>query len=69
MSAISSCSWAPKLARKCGIKHWLQCGADGRLLGCSVYGHVITKFSRRGRLFTEVEVASSDILPSREAAR
>ena len=37
--------WAPKLARKCESKHWLPCGADGRS-----YGHVITKFSRMGRL-------------------
>jgi len=35
----SSC--APKLARKCGIEHWLPCAA--------VYGHVITKFSGMGR--------------------
>ena len=31
--AISGCTWAPKLlsiARKCEIKHWLPCGADGR---------------------------------------
>ena len=28
---------APKLARKCEIKHWLPCGADGRLGGqCTV---------------------------------
>ena len=37
--------WAPKLARKCKSKHWFPCGADGRS-----YGHVITKFSRMGRL-------------------
>ena len=37
--------WAPKLARKCESKHWFPCGADGRS-----YGHVITKFSRMGRL-------------------
>ena len=37
--------WAPKLARKCESKHWFPCGADGRS-----YGHVITKFSRIGRL-------------------
>ena len=32
----SSC--APKLARKCGIEHWLACGADGRAAGerCTV---------------------------------
>ena len=37
---------APKLARKCESRHWFPCGADGR----SAYGHVITKFSRMGRL-------------------
>ena len=37
--------WAPKLARECDSKHWFPCGADGRS-----YGHVITKFSRMGRL-------------------
>ena len=31
---------APKLARKCEIKHWYAC-ADGRMVGWSVYGHVI----------------------------
>ena len=39
-------SWAPKVARKCESKHWYACDADGR----SVYGHVITKFSRMGSL-------------------
>ena len=46
-------SWAPrapKVARKCGSKHWFAYGADGRSLGRSVYGHVITKFSRMGSL-------------------
>ena len=33
MCAISVCSWAPKLARKCEIKHWFPCGADGQALG------------------------------------
>ena len=31
--AISGCTWAPKLlssARKCEIKYWFPCGADGR---------------------------------------
>ena len=37
---------APKLARKCDIKHWYACGADGRKVGWSVYGHVIVGFSR-----------------------
>ena len=36
------------------ILHWYACGADGRSLGRSlgrsVYGHVITKFSRMDRL-------------------
>ena len=40
---------APKLARKCEIKHWCFCGADGRKVGRSVYGHVIAKFSRINR--------------------
>ena len=38
-------SLAPKLDKKCESKHWLPCGADGRS-----YGHVITKFSRMGKL-------------------
>ena len=25
-----------KLARKCEIKHWHACGADGREIGCRV---------------------------------
>ena len=37
------------------ILRWYTCGADGRSLGravdWSVYGHVITKFSRMGRKF------------------
>ena len=37
------------LARKCEIKHWYACGADGRKVGWSVYGHVITEFSRMDR--------------------
>ena len=40
---------APILARKCEIKHWYACGADGRKVGWSVYGHVITEFSRMDR--------------------
>ena len=48
MQYQSSC--APKLARKCGIEHWLPCGADGRAAGGrAVFGHVITKFSEMGR--------------------
>ena len=48
--------WAPKVARKCESKHWLSVVrtivslAGGRAGGQSVYGHVITKFSRMGRL-------------------
>ena len=38
---------APKLARKCEIKRWYTCGADGRTdgrkVGWSVYGHVIAR--------------------------
>ena len=40
---------APKLARKCEIKHWYACGADGRKVGWSVYGHVIAEFSKMVR--------------------
>ena len=40
---------APKLARKCEIKHWYACGADGRKVGWSVYGHVIAEFSKMDR--------------------
>ena len=41
--------WAPKVARKCESKNWYACGADGPSGGRSVYGHVITKFSRELR--------------------
>ena len=34
------------LHSKCDSKHWYAWGADGR----SLYGHVITKFSRMGSL-------------------
>ena len=37
---------APKLARKCEIKHCYACGAEGGKVGRSVYRHVIAKFSR-----------------------
>ena len=40
---------APKLARKCEIKHWYACDADGRKIGWSVYGHVIAQFSKMDR--------------------
>ena len=36
---------APKLSRKCEIKHWYACGADGQRVRWSVYGHVIAEFS------------------------
>ena len=42
---------APKLARKCEIKHKYACVADGRRVGWLVYGHVIAEFSRMDRLF------------------
>ena len=40
---------APKLARKCEIKHWYACGADGRKIGWSLYGDVIAEFSKMDR--------------------
>ena len=40
---------APKLAEKCEIKYWYACGADGRKVGWSVYGHVIAEFSKMDR--------------------
>ena len=40
---------APKLARKCEIKRWYACGADGRKVGCSVYGHLMAEFSKMDR--------------------
>ena len=36
---------APKPAKRCEIKHWYACGADGRKVGRLVYGHVTAKFS------------------------
>ena len=39
---------APKLGRRCAIKHWYACGAEGQKVGWSMYGHVIAKFFRRG---------------------
>ena len=45
---------ALKLARKCEIKHWYACGADGRNVGWSVYGHVIVEFSRMDRFSIKV---------------
>ena len=49
-SVFSWAPWAPKVARKCESKHWYAFGAEGQSLGWSVYGHVITKFSRMGNL-------------------
>ena len=40
---------APKLARKCEIKHWYTCDADGRKVAWSVYGHMIAEFSKMDR--------------------
>ena len=37
---------APKLVRKCEIKHWHAFGANGRKVEWSVYGHVIAEFSK-----------------------
>ena len=45
----SSCIWVA-IPVDWVILHWYACGADGRSGGRSVYGHVITKFSRMGRL-------------------
>ena len=44
---------APKQARKCEIKHWYACGADGRKVWWSVYDHVIVEFSRMD-IFSEL---------------
>ena len=62
---------APKLARKCEIKHWYACGADGRKVSRSVYGHVIAKFSNVDRFSklwgsaqnTELSPSSNKIPP------
>ena len=40
---------APKLARKCEIKHWYAFGANGRKVEWSVYGQVIAEFSKMDR--------------------
>ena len=39
-----------QLARKCEIEHWFPCGAKGRAIGRSLYGHVITKINFLGWL-------------------
>ena len=44
----SSCIWVA-IPVDWVILHWYACGADGRSLG-RAYGHLITKFSRIGRL-------------------
>ena len=45
----SSCIWIA-ISADGVILHWYACGVDGRSLGRWFYGHVITKFSRMGRL-------------------
>ena len=45
----SSCIWVA-IPVDWVILHWYTCGADGRSLARSVYGHVITKFSWMGSL-------------------
>ena len=40
---------APKLARKCELKQWYACGADGQKVGWPVYGYAIDKCSRMDR--------------------
>ena len=45
----SSCIWVAMPVDSV-ILHWYACGVDGRSGGRSVYGHVITKFSRMGSL-------------------
>ena len=45
----SSCIWIA-ISVDGVILHWYACGVDGRSLGRWFYGHVITKFSRMGRL-------------------
>ena len=83
MQSVSSwASWAPKVVRKCESKHWFSCGADGRRAdgrraggraggregGRSVYGHVITKFSGMGRLYS-YGAPSTRALRAREELR
>ena len=41
----ANCNWVAIPVERVFL-HWYGCGADGR----SVHGHVITKFSRIGRL-------------------
>ena len=44
-----SCIWVAVPVDRV-ILHWYACGADGRAVGRSLYGHVIAKFSQMGRL-------------------
>ena len=44
---------APKLARKCEVKHRYVCSADGRKVGRSLYRHLIAKFSRMDIFFKQ----------------
>ena len=57
---------APKLARKCEIKHWYACAADGRKVGWSMYGHVIAEFSRMDR-FSKLWVTSMKNEPAMQS--
>ena len=61
----SSCIWVA-IPVDWVILHWYACGADGRSGGRSVYGHVITKFSRMGRL---PHILSYGAPPTRGASR
>ena len=45
----SSCIWVAIPVDR-AILHWFACGANGRRADGRAYGHVITKFSRMGRL-------------------
>ena len=52
VQTLTSSIYLCLVVRKCESKHWISSGADGRSrgrsVGRSVYGHVITKFSRTG---------------------
>ena len=45
----SSCIWVA-IPVDWVILHWYACGEDGRSLRRAMYGHVVTKFFRMGRL-------------------
>ena len=49
VKTTSSCIWVAIFVDWV-ILHWYACGADGRSVGRSVYGHVFTKFSRMASL-------------------